>query len=255
MNRRNFIQQSTLAAASVGVFSRPAVADQQYYEWRTYQLKSRGKMNVFGEYLQKAFIPAMNALGIDNVGVFTEMGLSDPPRLHLLLPFSNLEEFSQSTPAMLEQAVYQENSATFAENDSPTNPQFTRYENSLMRAFSAIPQMKVPEAQERIFELRTYEGFNDDAVRRKITMFNEDELPIFYETGLDPVFFGETLIGQHLPQLTYMLAFRDMEERDANWKKFIDHPEWKRVSGLPKYADSVSNIHRVFLEPTPYSQV
>jgi len=86
-------------------------------------------------------------------------------------------------------------------------------------------------------------------------MFNDDELPIFYETGLDPVFFGETLIGQHLPQLTYMLTFRDMEERDANWKKFIDHPEWKRVSGLPKYANSVSNIHRVFLEPTPYSQV
>ena len=41
----------------------------------------------------------------------------------------------------------------------------------------------------------------------------------FYETGLHPVFFGETIIGEKLPQLTYMLTFKDMEERDANWKK------------------------------------
>ncbi|WKN41629.1 NIPSNAP family protein [Tunicatimonas pelagia] len=255
MNRRNFLQQSTMAAASLNVMAQPVAADQQYYEWRTYELKSGTKMKVFDEYLQLAFIPAMNALGIENIGVFMEMGMPEPPRLHLLLTFSSLEEFAQRTPKMLGQATYQQNSQSFAESASPANPNFTRYENSLMRAFEAIPQMEVPEADERIFELRTYEGYNDDAVRRKIAMFNDDELPLFYETGLHPVFFGETLIGEKLPQLTYMLTFKDMEERDANWKKFINHPEWKRMSSLPKYANSVSRVNRIFLKPTAYSQV
>lgn len=255
MDRRNFLQQSTLAAASLNVIAPPTMVNQQYYEWRTYQLKSGSKMKAFDEYLQKAFIPAMNALGVKNVGVFTEMGMSEPPRLHLLLPFGSLEEFAQSTPKMLRQASYQQNSQSFADSASPNSPNFARYENSLMRAFAAIPQMEVPEANERIFELRIYEGYNDDAVRRKIAMFNDDELPLFYKTGLHPVFFGETLIGEKLPQLTYMLTFKDMEERDANWKKFVDHPEWKQMSSLPKYANSVSKVNRVFLKPTDYSQV
>ncbi|MEM9831815.1 MAG: NIPSNAP family protein [Bacteroidota bacterium] len=255
MDRRNFLQQSTLAAAGASVLVKPATADQQYYEWRTYELKSRGKISVFDEYLQSAFVPAMNAMGVKNVGVFTEMGMPEPPRLHLLLVFSSLEEFTQSTSKMLEQTTYQQNSQSFAESASPASPNFTRYESSLMRAFSAIPQVKVPEKSDRIFELRIYEGFNDDAVRRKVAMFNDDELPLFYETGLHPVFFGETLIGQKLPQLTYMLTFKDMKERDANWEKFIDHPEWKRMSALPKYANSVSRVNRIFLQPTAYSQI
>lgn len=256
MNRRNFLQQSTLAAASVGAFSTSSiVADQQFYEWRTYELKSGSKRSVFDDYLQSALIPALNATGVAHVGVFTEMGMSDPPKLHLLLPFSSLEAFAQSTQNIVKQGVYQQNTQSFNDSDTPDNPNFTRYESSLMRAFETIPQMKIPESTERIFEFRTYEGYNDDAVRRKIAMFNKGELPLFYETGLHPVFFGETLIGRKLPQLTYMITFRDMAERDANWQKFSNHPEWKKMSGLPEYANSVSRVNRLFLKPTSYSQV
>ena len=115
--------------------------------------------------------------------------------------------------------------------------------------------MKVPQQTDRLLELRIYESFDEDAARRKITMFNKDELPIFDETGLHTVFFGETLIGEKLPQLTYMLVFNDMAERDRNWQAFIDHPEWKRISQLPEYANSVSQVNRIFLVPTDYSQV
>lgn len=211
-------------------------------------------MGIFDEYLQSALIPALNATGVEHVGVFTEMGMSEPPKLHLLLPYASLEAFAQSSQAVMEQSVYQENSKSF-QSATPDNPHYARYQSTLMRAFEALPQMKVPESGERIFELRSYEGFNDDAVRRKIAMFNDEEMPIFNKTGLDPVFFGEVLIGQDLPLLTYMITFRDIEERDANWKKFIDDPDWKRVSGMPKYANSVSRIQRTFLKPTDYSQV
>jgi hypothetical protein len=127
--------------------------------------------------------------------------------------------------------------------------------NYLMEAFDVIPRLRVPEQKERLFELRNYESFSEEAGRRKVEMFNEDEMDIFYDTGLDPVFFGKTIIGQDLPNLIYMLVFDDMEGRDRNWQKFLEHPEWKRISGLEKYADTVSQVKRTFLQPTEYSQI
>jgi hypothetical protein len=52
-----------------------------------------------------------------------------------------------------------------------------------------------------------------------------------------------------------MVGFRDMAERDANWSKFGSSEEWKKMSSKPEYADTVSNIHKIFLTPTEYSAV
>ena len=58
-----------------------------------------------------------------------------------------------------------------------------------------------------------------------------------------------------MPDLTYKLNFSSMEECDAYWKKFILHPEWNCISGLKKYAYSVSNTRINFLKSLPYSQL
>ena len=55
-----------------------------------------------------------------------------------------------------------------------------------------------------------------------------------------------------MPCLTYMIAFKDMQERDANWEKFGPHPEWQRIVGLSEYENTVSNIYRVFLKPLSF---
>ena len=57
------------------------------------------------------------------------------------------------------------------------------------------------------------------------------------------------IIGPYRPCLTYMINFKDMEEHDANWKKFGSHPDWKAMSGMDEYANTVSNIRKVFLKP------
>ena len=259
MNRRNFLQQSTLAAAATSALpftsTRPIQAAREYYELRVYQLPNGGKRSVMDAYWKDAVIPSLNAQGVQHVGVFTELGQPDPPRLYVLLPYASLKQWQQVWQRLDQQPAYQKNSAAYQEQDTADNPNFVRYENSLMLAFEGLPQMKVPQQTDRLLELRIYESFDEDAARRKITMFNKDELPIFDETGLHTVFFGETLVGEKLPQLTYMLVFNDMAERDRNWQAFIDHPEWKRISQLPEYANSVSQVNRTFLVPTEYSQV
>src|SRR5205823_13591588 len=151
---------------------------------------------------------------------------------------------------------YQKTGAEFI-NAPATDPSYVRVESSLMVAFAGMPELEAPAAakgnQPRIFELRTYESHSKKANKKKIEMFNNGEIAIFRRTGLAPVFFGETLIGAKLPNLTYMLTFDNMAAHDKNWGAFASDPEWKKLSSTPGYTDPeiVTNISNVFLRPPP----
>jgi hypothetical protein len=132
---------------------------------------------------------------------------------------------------------------------------YNRFTTSFLIAFDGLPKLIKPKEATQLFELRTYEGYSEDAVRRKVDMFNKEEFSIFDATGLNSVFFGEQISGPLMPALTYMLAFESMEERNINWEKFSKNSEWKRVSILKKYSNTVSDIKRVFLKPLEYSQL
>ena len=84
-----------------------------------------------------------------------------------------------------------------------------------------------------IFELRTYESNNAATLQKKIDMFNNGEMQIFQRLGMNPVFFGEALVGSKLPHLTYMLAFDDLAARDRLWKAFGSDPEWQKLRATP----------------------
>ncbi len=109
----------------------------------------------------------------------------------------------------------------------------------------------------RIFELRTYESHSYKANQQKIEKFNTAEIAIFRRTGLQPVFFGQTMIGSRLPNLTYMLLHEDMAAHDRAWAAFGADPEWQKVRNAPgsKDSDIVSSISNLFLKPAAYSQI
>jgi len=88
-------------------------------------------------------------------------------------------------------------------------------------------------------------------------MFNTSEIAIFRRAGLSPVFFGETMIGSRMPNLTYMLTFENMAAHDKAWAAFSADPDWRKLSNTPGYTDSeiVTNISNIFLRPTAYSQI
>lgn len=229
-------------------------AQREFYEMRIYTMKFGSPTAGLHNYLEKGFIAALNRQGIKNIGAFEEWSQDNPAKIYVLIPYESISAYDKVTKAINSDKVFMENSSEYNAITQDKVP-FSRYETSFFNAFSGIPQMVKPEAGSMVFELRTYEGYIEDAYQRKIKMFNEGELQIFKETGLHSVLFGEKIAGGQMPCLTYMLSFKDMEERDANWKKFSAHPEWKRISTLPEYANTVSNIHRVFLKPLKYSQL
>ena len=146
-------------------------------------------------------------------------------------------------------------------NAPAQEPAYVRMESSLMVAFEGMPRLNVPlaggEHRSRMFELRTYESPTDRDHVRKVEMFNSGEFDVFEKAGFWQVFYGDTLIGSRLPNLTYMLGFEDMVDRNKKWEAFRSSPEWKKLSSLPRYTfeEIVTNITNVILRPAPYSQI
>jgi hypothetical protein len=260
MERREFIQKSVLATTGVaaagltGAHASTLQQNKEVYEWRVYETMRGGGQAVLDNYFSTALIPALNRLGVKQVGAFSEMSKNEPAIIYLLIAYPSFDDFRKINDALKSDKDYLQAASKY--NETPAEkPAYARYDSSLMTAFDGLPKMLTPEKGPRMFEVRTYEGYSEDAVRRKVKMFNDEEFQIFYRVKLNPVFFGEMIAGKNLPALTYMLHFKNMEERDANWKAFGQDPDWQRVLKDPQYANTVSKIIKTFLEPLPYSQV
>jgi hypothetical protein len=106
-------------------------------------------------------------------------------------------------------------------------------------------------------QLRIYESHSEMAGAKKVEMFNRGEIGIFKRVGLTPVFFGETILGQRRPNLTYLLVFDDKAALDKAWNAFRGDPEWAKLKAIPEYADKriVSKITNILLVPASCSQI
>ena len=131
----------------------------------------------------------------------------------------------------------------------------------LLRAFEGMPQIEVPPTDSkraaRIFEVRMYESNNLSTLRRKLNMFNTGEMGVFKRLGMQPVFFGEMVVGPKLPNLVYMLSFDDLAAREKAWRAFGGDAEWKKLRETPGWSDAeiVSNITNFIVTPLPFSQI
>jgi hypothetical protein len=269
VQRRNFLT-SSLAASALAVKASPADPggslgaatgeSREYYELRRYHLQRGPQVKLAGDFLGEALVPALNRLGISPVGIFdVEIG-PESPGLFVLIPSASLETLLTAEFRLNRDAEYLRAGAPFL-NAPASQPAFVRMESSLMVAFEGKPRLVVPPAtsehRSRMFELRTYESPTPQDHVRKVEMFNSGEFDVFEKAGFWQVFYGDTLVGSRLPNLTYMLGFEDLADRNKKWEAFRSAPEWKKLSTMPRYAfeEIVSNITNVILRPTPYSQI
>ncbi len=263
-NRRSFLKASAGFAAAAGaqaaVRADAAGSDtkQEYYELRAYRTDDADKKKRVEGYLENALLPAFGRMGLDRIGVFTSMDEPEDRSVYVLIPYSTLDGFAAVNPKLLADETYQKAASNHfaAPKDDPV---FTRIQSRLYKAFAGMPVIEMPEQsakqKPRIFELRIYESHTEEKAALKVDMFNSGEIQVMRDTELGPVFFGEALIGDDVPNLTYMLSASDPEAHKAHWDAFRDHPEWIRMKAMPKYADTVSKITSTFLVPTAYSQI
>ena len=262
MKRRDFLQSSIIACVGASTVAESAFAadskadSQQLYELRVYTLKE-SKKPVLDGYLSKAFIPALNRLGVGPVGVFTENAEPGKLAVYVLIVFKDGGQCATLANRLAADTEHQKAGAEYL-TAVAADPVYERIESSLLGAIEGLPRLEKPDtAQPRLLNLRIYESHNERAAAKKVEMFNKHELAIFRRVGLTPVFFGAALLGSKMPNLTYMLVFPDDAGRTAAWDRFRADEEWKKLKAMPEYADKeiVSHITNKILKPEPYSGI
>jgi len=261
--RRTFLTGATAATAAALTQLKSASAHEdsdgrEFYEWRRYQLADASKHQLVSNYVETALQPALNRQGINRVGVFTSADEKDHSQLYLLIAYPTLSKWLKSGGILAGDKKYQAAAREFYAQPLKA-PAYQRIENQFMQAFSGMPRLELPRETKsgapRVFEWRKYESHNEQTARRKVEMFDKGEIQIMRDVKLAPVFFGSTLIGDRVPNLTYMLSAPDEAAHKEHWKAFLKHPEWIRMKAIPRYKGTVSKITNGFVVPTSYSQI
>ena len=241
------------------VSSSFAVAEeQQLIQIRIYKLLSKQKADDF-DRMMKAAIPLLEEAGAEQIGVFERQNadVSDEEWRFVIVPYKSGDAFLNFAKRFQLNPEFGAIAKDYLQTEK-SDPAYSRIESSLLRSFTGMPRLKVPgsgEGKKRIFELRIYESHSELKGKAKIKMFNEGEIQLFEKVGLDAVFYGEAVIANNLPNLTYMLVHDDEAAQKASWKRFIEHPEWAEMKAIEEYKDTVSKIVKHMLVATDYSQI
>jgi len=264
MRRREFVAgTAAMAAAPALSGAQPSGRNnrsREVYDLRLFTFATRASLDRYAKYLQEALLPSVRKLGLGTVGAFTIADKPDSLSLYRLWAYPNITAYPTMEDTLIANPEYVQLAAPLRDLPS-TDPPYGHCESSLSMAFTSWPKLKPPKEakgdQPRVFELRTYESHSRKANLKKIEMFNQGESAIFARCGFQPVFFGETLTGPQIPNLTYMVTYPSIEARGDFWKAFGADPEKARLFAIPEYADKliVSKIHSTFLKPLPGSMI
>jgi hypothetical protein len=106
-----------------------------------------------------------------------------------------------------------------------------------------------------IYELRIYRCM-PGRLPALLSRFQNDTLRIWQKHGIRQAGFWTTLIGRSSQEITYMLAWDSMAEREKRWQAFLTDPEWIAVATeTEKNGQLVENISCQLLAPVAFSTV
>jgi len=104
-----------------------------------------------------------------------------------------------------------------------------------------------------IYELRVYRPL-PGRMPNLLARFNDHTLRIWERLGIRQVGFWTTLVGESAFELTYMIAWESLADREAKWTTFQSDPEWIRVRNESEKDGPINaNISNQLLAPTAFS--
>jgi len=248
--------------ATLAVLGHPSCATAadpvkpQYYELRVYTTKSEDQQKRVNDYWQNATVPAYNRMGIQPVGVFTELQDSATNSIYVFIPCDSLEAFVAIPTQLAADADYQKAAAEFL-SAPKTNAAYEHFESSLLVAFDGMKHMAVPPPDKRpnVFELRTYLSPSEGKSLNKMKMFESGEIKVMNEVGLAPIFYSRTVVGPRMPSLVYMTCGENLEVHKKHWQGFSAAPVWKQLQADPQFKDNMNGSIKLILKRTSASQI
>jgi len=106
-----------------------------------------------------------------------------------------------------------------------------------------------------IYELRVYRCL-PGRMPALLKRFEAATLRIWEKHGIRQAGFWTTLIGESNNDLTYLLAWDSLADREARWNAFIADPEWITArNDSEKDGPIIANVSSSLLQPTGFSSV
>jgi hypothetical protein len=106
-----------------------------------------------------------------------------------------------------------------------------------------------------IYELRIYRCV-PGRLPALLSRFENETMRIWQKHGISQTGFWTTLIGNSNQEITYMLAWDSMAEREKLWRAFLADPEWAEVVGkTERDGQLVENTSSQLLSPVAFSAV
>jgi hypothetical protein len=106
-----------------------------------------------------------------------------------------------------------------------------------------------------IYELRVYRSV-PGRLPALLARFQNHTLRIWEKHGIRQAGFWTTLVGESNQDITYMLAWDSLADRQKRWNAFLVDPEWTAVSAETENdGQLVESISNQLLMPTGFSSV
>jgi NIPSNAP len=106
-----------------------------------------------------------------------------------------------------------------------------------------------------IYEMRVYRCI-PGRLPALLQRFQNVTLKLWDKHGIKQAGFWTTLIGESNQELTYLLAWESLADREKRWNAFMADPEWINArAASEKDGPILANAVNQILQPTTFSAV
>ena len=106
-----------------------------------------------------------------------------------------------------------------------------------------------------IYELRVYRTL-PGRLPNLLARFQNHTLKLWEKHGIRQAGFWTTLVGESASDLTYLLAWESLAEREEKWAKFATDPDWLKARAESEADGPINaNVSNQLLVPTAFSSV
>jgi hypothetical protein len=234
-------------------------SEREFYLIQIYHCNSTTQINGVDNYLKNTYLPYLHQSGIKKIGVFAPIDndTASDKRIYLWMPMSSLNTLDKLDQAIEKLDPMTKNPVVDLENADGSLP-YSRVERIITKSFIDQPkyvrESSLIKSSNRIYEYRSYESPTENMHLRKVHMFNQGgEVVLFKRLNFNAIFYSKAIAGARMPNLIYMTSFNNMEDRNEHWKAFSASPEWKSISNMPKYMNSVNRNETVLMYARDYA--
>jgi len=246
---------------SLSAFSAYKLKSREYYLIQVYHCTKNIQLEAIDVYLKNIYLPHLHQQGIANVGVFEPINndTAKDKTIMVWIPLSSIDQLDRLDQLKEKMDPLQENALLSLVGSNGALP-YNRLETTISKSFKNHPQFQektsFQKSPENIYEFRSYESADESLFLKKVHMFNEGkEIELFNNLNFNALFYSKIIIGSSMPNLLYITRFSNLADREAHWKIFEEDPNWKQMSNLSVYLNTVSKADIVLMRAKPYSDL